>query len=441
MPCSGVDFHSLEARRNPYPLYEQARTTCPVLYNPQTGYWMVFDYDGVKRVITDTDAFSSDLAGSAGQRTPPWMIFMDPPRHTKLRALVAGAFTPEVVASLERRVKAMVVQLLEPAMQGSAMDFAAEVAIPLPLMVIAEMIGMPGDDWSKLRHWSDVILSLSQTISSREAGAAAGANFRSATAEMNQYLATLIEQRRTCRGNDVLSRLVHSEVDGERLSDHEVLAFVQLLLVAGNETTTNLLNNALLCFADYPAALARLRQTPELLKPAIEEVLRYRSPFQFMFRATRRETQIGGVTIPSGKVALAMIGSANRDQSRFLDPDRFDIARDPNPHLAFGHGIHFCLGSSLSRMEARVVLTEFFKRAERFELVDQNGWQPRAPLHVMGPERLAIRFEPAVIEPIRSSGSYDGHADCEAEAWPGVKLASRHTRRPDWDRTQTTQEK
>ena len=396
MPCSGVDFHSVEARRDPYPLYREARASRPVQYNPQTDFWMVFDYDRVRRVLNDNDLFGSDLAALAGQPTPPWIIFMDPPRHTKLRALVAGAFTHEVIASLQRRVKALAVQLLEPAMRGNTMDFAAEVAIPLPLMVIAELIGAPSEDWPRLRHWSDVILSLSQTVKSHEAGVSAGANFRSATAEMSQYLAGLIEQRRTARGNDVLSRIVHAEVDGERLSDHEIVVFVQLLLVAGNETTTNLLNNALLCFTEHPEELARLRHTPELLKPGIEEVLRYRSPLQFMFRATRREAQIGDVTIPSGKRVLAMIGSANRDPSRFLDPERFAIGRDPNPHLAFGHGSHFCLGAALSRMEARVVLSEFLKRAERFELVDQHGWQPRAPLNVLGPERLPIRFERAM---------------------------------------------
>jgi cytochrome P450 len=318
---------------------------------------------------------------------------MDPPRHTKLRAFVAGAFTPEVIASLERRVKALALQLLEPAMRGNTMDFAAEVAIPLPLMVIAEMIGVPCEDWPRLRHWSDVILSLSQTVRSHEAGVSAGANLRSATAEMSHYLAALIEQRRTLRRNDLLSRLVHAEVDGQRLNDNEIVVFIQLLLVAGNETTTNLLNNALLSFTEHPAELERLQHRPDLLKPAIEEVLRYRSPLQFMFRATRREAQIGDVTIPAGKRVLAMIGSANRDGSRFYDPDRFDIGREPNPHLAFGHGIHFCLGAGLSRMEARVVLSEFFKRAERFELLDQHAWQPRAALNVLGPERLPIRFE------------------------------------------------
>ena len=389
-----MDLHSVEARRDPYPLYQEARASRPVLYNPQTDFWMIFHYDGVRRVLTETDVFSSDLAASAGQPTPPWIIFMDPPRQTRLRALVAGAFTPEVVASLERRVKSLAVQLLDPAMRGNTMDFAAEVAIPLPLMVIAEMIGMPAEDWPRLRQWSDVILSLSQTMSSQEAGASAGANFRSATTEMNQYLATLIEQRRTLQRNDLLSRLIHAEEDGERLNNTEILVFIQLLLVAGNETTTNLLNNALLCFTEHPAELERLQHTPDLLRPAIEEVLRYRSPLQFVFRATRRDVRMGDVTIPAGKRVLAMIGSANRDQSHFVDPDRFDIGRDPNPHIAFGHGIHFCLGARLSRMEARVVLTEFLRRAARFELLE-HVWQPRAPLHVLGPEQLPIRFEPA----------------------------------------------
>src|SRR5581483_2466614 len=203
----------------------------------------------------------------------------------------------------------------------------------------------------------------------------------------------LMAERRAARREDLLTRLVEAEIDGERLSEDEILAFVQLLLTAGNETTANLLNNAILCFLENPDQLAQLRIAPHLLPSAVEEVLRYRSPLQFMYRATKCEVEMHGQKIPAGKIVLAVIGSANRDPLQFANPDRFDIRRNPNPHIAFGHGIHFCLGAALSRLEARVALTELLTRFERFELASDEPWPPRQALHVHGPDRLLIRAQ------------------------------------------------
>jgi cytochrome P450 len=188
--------------------------------------------------------------------------------------------------------------------------------------------------------------------------------------------------------------LVHAEVDGEHLTEPEILGFFQLLLIAGSETTTNLLNNAILCLIENPDQLARLRSMPDLLPSTIEEVLRYRSPVQWMFRATRREVEIHGQTIPAGKLVLPIIGAANRDPRQFPDAGRFDTARDPNPHIAFGHGIHFCLGAALSRLEARIALPDLLERLKGLELAIREPWEPRKALHVHGPARLPIRFEP-----------------------------------------------
>jgi cytochrome P450 len=191
-----------------------------------------------------------------------------------------------------------------------------------------------------------------------------------------------------------LTRLVEAEVDGERLTQQDILGFFQLLLLAGSETTTNLINNALLCLVENPEQLARLRAEPELLPTAIEEVLRYRSPLQWMFRQTRRDIEMHGQTIPAGKLVLAMIGSANHDPQQFRESSRFDITRDPNPHIAFGHGIHFCLGAALARLESRIALSDLLKRVKGFELASDEPWEPRKGLHVHGPTRLPIRFEP-----------------------------------------------
>jgi cytochrome P450 len=201
-----------------------------------------------------------------------------------------------------------------------------------------------------------------------------------------------LAERRESPKDDLLTRLLHAELDGARLSHAEILGFFQLLLLAGSETTTNLVNNAILCFIENPEQLARLRAAPELLPSAIEEVLRYRSPLQWMFRVTTREVQLHGETIPAGKVMLVMMGSANRDPKQFREPNRFDITRNPNPHIAFGHGIHFCLGAALARLEAKIALTEFLNRIDDFQFASDTPWEPRKGLHVHGPTHLPLRF-------------------------------------------------
>ncbi len=383
-----IDLFSPEARRNPYPAYDQLRRLAPVAQDPGTGFWMAFSYDAVKRVLQDHEAFSS-RHGPAD-----WMIFLDPPRHSKLRALVAQAFTPRSVANLEPRIRELSRELLDPMIERGAMDLATDFAVPLPMMVIAEMLGIPVADRPRFVRWNDAILAMSYSVvGAGETARAAAAEFTVVTGEMSVYLAELLEHRRSAPGDDLLTRLLHAELDGERLNHHEILAFFQLLLLAGSETTTNLINNAILCFLDHPDQLARLGAEPGLLPSAIEEVLRYRAPLQWMYRVPTRAVDFDGQTIPAGKLMLAMIGSANRDPLQFQDADRFDITRDPNPHLAFGHGIHFCLGASLARLESRVALTELLWRLKGLALASDEPWEPRPGLHVHGPTRLPIRFE------------------------------------------------
>ncbi|WP_437675771.1 cytochrome P450 [Sorangium sp. So ce131] len=388
-----TDLLSDDARRDPYPVYDRLRRSTPVLHDPRADLWMIFDYEGVKRSLHDHDAFSSSMA-PAGRPAPEWFIFFDPPRHTRLRALILRAFTPGVVAGLEPRVRQLSRELLDQAAPRGEMDLCADFSAPLPMMVIAEMIGVPVEDRPRFLRWSDVILKLSYTLSGGEAAERASQEFMAVTAEMREYVAGLSAARRAAPKDDLLTRLVEAEVDGERLTEAEILGFLQLLLVAGSETTTNLINNAILSLLEDPAQLARVLAAPELLPAAIEEVLRYRSPVQWMFRATRRSVQLHGQVIPAGKLVLPVIGSANRDPQQFRDPGRFDIGRDPNPHIAFGHGIHFCLGAPLSRLEARIALSDLLSRARGLRLATDAPWEPRKALHVHGPARLPIRFEP-----------------------------------------------
>ena len=391
-----LDIFSDAARRNPFPLYDQLRAACPVLLEPHSGVWMLFDYESVRRALDDTETFASDTGSTGAHPAPAWLVFTDPPRHTKLRTIISKAFTPRMVAGLEPRIRELSRELLDRSIGRGEMDLAADYSVPLPMRVIAEMIGIPDSDWPRYTRWSAAILKLSHTVRGmspdQESAQAAGSDFNSVITEMRDYLPHLIKQRRADPKDDLLSRLLSAEVDGERLSPDDLLSFFQLLIVGGQETTTNLINNAILCLFEDREALARLRAMPELLPSAIEEVLRYRSPFQVVFRGTRREVEMHGQVIPAGKLLFLMIGSANRDPKQFRDPDRFDITRDPNPHLAFGHGIHFCLGAPLSRLEARIALTDILTRLPNIEPADEEPWQPRPALHVHGPTHLPIRF-------------------------------------------------
>ncbi|WP_239470079.1 cytochrome P450 [Archangium violaceum] len=388
-----MNLLSDETRRNPYPEYDQLRSRSPLLHEPRSDSWMIFDYEGVKRVLHDHEAFSSIVAPPSSQ-TSQWLIFSDPPRHTQLRALIMRAFTSRAVASLEPRIRELSHALLAPALERGEMDLVTDFSVPLPLMVIAEMLGAPVEDQPRFRHWSDVILALSHTTAGGEEAARVQGEFRAVTDEMKVYLRGLVEQRRVSPKDDLLTRLIEAEVDGERLTEEELLGFFQLLLVAGHETTTNLISNAILCLIENPDQLARLAATPDLLPSAIEEVLRYRSPVQAMWRVTRHDVQLHGQEIPAGKMVMPMIGSANRDPRKFSDAHRFDITRDPNPHIAFGHGIHFCIGAPLSRLEARIALSAFLERVKGFQLASDAPWEPRKAIHVHGPARLPIRFEP-----------------------------------------------
>jgi len=385
-----MDVFSDEARRNPYPLYDQLRATSPVLHVPPPfNGWMVFDYEGVKRVLNDPECFSSAVPAP-----PNWFIFSDPPRHSKLRALISRAFIPRVVTNLEPRIREISRRLLDAKVSAGRMDLATEYAVPLPMKVIAGMIGIPDSDWERFKRWSDTILRISYARSGGPQAAQAGKDFKVVTAEMKVALAEMIDMRRRDPTDDLLTRLVEAEVDGEHLTHDEILGFFQLLLVGGQETTANLINNAILSLIENPDQLARLKARPDLMPSAIEEALRFRSPVQWVMRTPRHDIEIHGQTLPAGQLVLPMIGSANRDPRQFADANRFDIARHPNPHIAFGQGIHFCLGAPLARTEAKIALTDLLGRLNNVELAASEPWPPRQALHVHGPASLPIRFTP-----------------------------------------------
>ena len=399
-----IDLFAPEVRRNPWPVYDRLRAESPVLHVPAPfNGWMVFDYETVKWIMTDHASFSSRIPAPNFS-----FIFTDPPEHTRLRNLISRAFTPRAIADLEPAIRAISRELLDATVAAGEMEFAADFSAPLAMRVIAGMLGIAPEDWPRYKRWNDKIVGLTFTRSGGDRAQQAMRDFNSVTDEMSAYLEACIAQRRMSPQSDLLARLLEAEVEGDRLTREEILAFFRLLMFAGQETTTNLLNNAVLCLLDHPDQLSRLRNEPQLLPSAIEEALRYRSPFQWMMRTPLRDVELHGTTIPKGAFVLPMLGAANRDPKGFPDPNRFDIARDPNPHVAFGHGIHFCLGAALARLEARIALSDLLWRFESFAYASDEPWQPREGLIAHGPASLPIRFEVSgrnvsAPEPQRSS--------------------------------------
>ncbi|HLG75211.1 MAG TPA: cytochrome P450 [Ktedonobacteraceae bacterium] len=346
----------------PYDWYRSMRETRPVAYDEQGHCWHVMRYDDVMRVLTDYTIFSSD------ERTTGWepenelpilssIIRIDPPRHRQLRSLATLAFTPRVVAQMESRIKAITEELLDQVPTGDTFDVIHDLAYPLPVTVIAELLGVPAEHREDFKRWSDAVVTIDVAPAEEERH-----NYFNDIRNMYDYFTEVLAERRQRPKDDLISALIAAEVDGQHLSDTELLGFCALLLIAGNETTTNLIGNSVLCFDEYPETVERLRKQPELIPSAIEEVLRYLSPVKAMTRFTKTETTLGGQTIGAGEVVLAWMASANRDEAQFPDANRFDIQRTPNRHLGFGHGIHFCLGAPLARLEARVALAAMLER-------------------------------------------------------------------------------
>jgi cytochrome P450 len=376
---------TVERELDPFPWYARMRASEPVAFDGRWDAYSVFRYADVQRVLSEYTTFSSARGGpGAGEAQHPLnasLINMDPPRHRQLRGLVSQAFTPRAVAALEPRIAQIVDELLAAVAPAGRMDVVEDLAYPLPVIVIAELLGIPPADRARFKAWSDAVVT-------GQAGAQRGELQR----EMAMYFMQTIERRRHDPGSDLISALLAAEVDGQKLTQMELLGFCMLLLIAGNETTTNLIGNAILCFDEQPEVYEQLRADPDLLPSAIEEVLRYRSPVQEMDRVTTTATQLGDVPIPARTWVSAWIGSANRDDDQFPDPETFDITRTPNRHLAFGQGIHFCLGAPLARLEASVALGELLARFHDIRRVREVALEPLHSGIIFGVRHLPVTF-------------------------------------------------
>ncbi|WP_328596277.1 cytochrome P450 [Streptomyces apricus] len=321
-------------------------------------------------ILADPATYSSDFS-SVGPTQEDFEVFrkgnfvgMDPPEHRELRTLVSQAFTPRVVNGLGPRIETVCGRLLDDVADRDRFDLVDSLAYPLPIIVIAELLGIPASDHTLFQEWAATLFG------GDELGEAPGMDdleralnaIAPTVREMNGYVLDHIRRCRERPGDDLTSKLLAAEVDGVRLEDQEIVGFVALLLVAGHITTTALLGNAVVTFDRHPGTLSALRADPDLLPDAVEEVLRWLPPFAELGRRTTRDVVIGEQEIPAGSMVVAHLGAANRDPERFGAPDVFDPARRPNPHLTFGHGIHFCFGAPLARLEARIALRMLLER-------------------------------------------------------------------------------
>ncbi|MGB3438681.1 MAG: cytochrome P450 [Actinophytocola sp.] len=357
--------------------WARMRATNPVSYDPELGNWHVFRYADATRIIGDHETFSSDLRSSVRQPEQFAIVArgafngFDPPEHTKLRGLVRGALTPRLIAGLAPRIAEIADELLDALAGRDRIELVADLAYPLPLIVIAELLDIPLADRHRFRAWADalffqgrgdepVIVATEEMLLSVEP----------LIGEMNAYFLEHIRYRRGHPGHDLISKLVAVEENGFRLSDEEVLGVCGFLLVAGHITTTLVLGNAVHLLATRPEIAARLRADPGLVPDAVEEVLRFRGQLPATPRRTTREVTVGGARIPAGEVVLVWLASANRDERQFAAADRFDLRRTPNRHLGFGRGIHFCIGSSLARLEQHIALRAVLRRWPEFAVAD-----------------------------------------------------------------------
>jgi cytochrome P450 len=374
-------------RANPYPHFPPLLDGPPRQLNLMMPTTLIARYDDVVAVLHDHDGFTVRRPEIPGrQRIDPFggaptILTADPPIHSRLRKLVSKAFTPRRVRELEPRVREITADLLSQANNSSEIEAMAALANPLPVIVIAEMLGVSAGDHAQFKQWSNDLISSFGQESITSGPSAAGIAARNA---LRGYLAEAIKQRSANPAEDLISALVTARDESDALSEDELLAFVVLLLLAGNETTTNLIGNGLLALCRHPEQQQRLRANRDLIPSAIEEMLRFDPPVQMTLRVPTAATNVSGTDIPAGSLCFILLAAANRDPGHFPQPENFDVARDPNEHVAFGEGIHFCLGAPLARLEGAIAMELMLEKFPRLQLAN-----PQAKLEYRG--SMALR--------------------------------------------------
>jgi cytochrome P450 len=397
-----VNIVSAEFKADPFPFLTRLRASEPVYRTAlpdKTPVWLLTRYEDVNALVKDERFVKNRRSALTPEqlRKLPWvppmfrplernMLDLDVPDHTRLRALVHKAFTPRLVERMRGRVQTLADELLEAVSRRGGMDLIADYALPLPMTIITEILGVPTKDQHKFHKWSKAVVSLGSPNPTVKVIPSVWMFIR--------YLRRFFKVRRRDPRDDLASALIEAEEAGDRLSEDELLAMVFLLLIAGHETTVNLIGSGVLALLEHPPQLDKLRADPALMKAAVEELLRYTAPvFMTTERYARQDVTLHGVTIPRGEMTLGVIGSANRDETVFEQPDTLDVAREPNRHLSFGQGIHFCLGAPLARMEAQIAVGTLLRRIPELRLKVPPGslrWRPSMILR--GLDSLPVLF-------------------------------------------------
>lgn len=399
---------NMPQKLNPYPFYSYMRKNSPLDYNEKVDIWNVYGYNDVKKVLTNFADFSSDFtkllpkdqAQAGGGFFNRTLISYDPPFHRYLRNTISSAFSPITIEKLGPRIRNIANDLINKVIDRGSMDLVRDFSYPLPVTVIAELLGIPAQDRNLFKRWADELLrSIDEAIEAGDRGRTS--RMAGVQNEMAEYFKNVIAEKRQKPGQDLVTQLIQAETDQRKLTEEEILSFCALLLQAGHLTTVNLINNCIWSLLENPPQLAKLKDSisssskSPLIDLAIEETLRYRSPVQALVRFSTKDIELGGKTIKPGKRVVTWIGSANHDEAIFKNPEEFDITRNPNPHIAFGAGIHLCLGAPLARLEGHIALDVLLSRLQGLEFgEDPKNLEPIAgSSFLFGVKSLPLKFE------------------------------------------------
>lgn len=390
-----------EFRNNPYPFYYELRQADPVHWSEAFRFWVITRYADCVTLLRHSKASTNPRdweryndymealggEGPAADMQQKWMLLRNPPDHTRLRKLVTKAFTPRVVEGMRPHIQSIVDDLLNLGHSKSSFDIIADLAFPLPVIVIAELIGVPVEDRDQFKEWTGALARSLDPVVTPEIAQAAN----SATDSFVDYFTHLVAERRTRPREDLLSALIAVEEEGDRLTEDELLSNIILLFAAGHETTMNLIGNGMLALFRTPDQLAKLKADPSLIETAVEEFLRYDGSVQVTARVALEDIELGGKRIHKNQQSLLLLGSANHDPAKFDHPDTLDITRQDNPHLTFGHGIHHCLGAPLARVEAQLAINTMLRRLPNIKLAaDKVEW--REMITLRGLRELPVTF-------------------------------------------------
>jgi len=384
-----AELDTREKRLDPFPIFKQLRQTTPIRFDQTRNCWDVFRYEDVHSILKDPSVFSSKRAVAAQERES--ILTMDPPRHNQMRSLVNKAFTPKMINDLTPEITSITLELLEKVKNNGRMDLVKDFAVPLPVIVIAELLGVPVQDRHLFKEWSDILVK-GPEANIDEAWNQMMQEKERAIKEMEVYFTDIIQLRRNEAKEDLISILLAAEIDGKKLTGFEVISFSVLLLAAGNETTTNLITNAVRRLTEDALLQKQLQEQTVLLPNFIEEVLRFYPPISAIGRIATKDVSIGGYQIKAGDQLVSWVASANRDENKFLKPEDFYIDRQPNPHLSFGFGIHFCLGAPLARLEAQIALNILLQECKGIQLEHGAELTPIPSPFVFGVKQFPVTF-------------------------------------------------